>query len=135
MCVFNCVCVHVDYDIICKLLDSLTERDLDLFVLILKVLKMIMLYLFPPPLSPSLHPDHLLLSLQLVVCRRNDSLALKVQCLPRGTGKSLSVFLLSRDKHTKSIGKLSYPPLTKYYITCTYMYLHSIVHVILLDRI
>ena len=28
---------------------------------------------------------------------------------------------------------LSYPPLTKYYITCTYMYLHSI-HVILLDR-
>ena len=129
-CVFVCMLI---YDIICKLLDGLTKRDLDLFMLILKVLKMIMLYLFPSPLSPSLHLYHLLLFLQLVVCRRNDSLTLKVQCLPRGTGKSLSVFLPSRDKHTKSIGKLSYPPLTKYYITCTYMYLHSI-HVILLDR-
>ena len=60
MCVFVCMLI---YDIIYKLLDSLTERDLDLFMLILKILKMIMHYLFPPPLSPSLHLDHLLLFL------------------------------------------------------------------------
>ena len=30
MCVFVCMLI---YDIICKLLDSLTERDLDLFML------------------------------------------------------------------------------------------------------
>ena len=30
------VCMLI-YDIICKLLDSLTERDLDLFMLILKI--------------------------------------------------------------------------------------------------
>ena len=67
------VCTLI-YDIICKSLDGLTERDLDLFMLILKILKMIMLYLFPP-LSPSLYPDHLLLSLQLVVWRSEGIIA------------------------------------------------------------
>ena len=41
VCVFVCMLI---YDIICKLLDSLTKRDLDLSMLILKNLKMIMLY-------------------------------------------------------------------------------------------
>ena len=68
------VCMLI-YDIICKLLDNLTERDLDLFMLILKILKMIMLYLFPPPLSSSLHPDHFLLFLQLVVWRSGGMIA------------------------------------------------------------
>ena len=72
MCVFVCMLM---YDIICKLLDSLTKRDIDLFMLILKILKMIMLYLFPPPLSPSLHLNHLLLSLQLVVWRSEGMIA------------------------------------------------------------
>ena len=68
------------YDIIRKLLDSLTERDLDLLVLILKskLLKlmhtcMYMLY-FPSPLS-------FLSTACGMEIRRNDSLALKVQCL------------------------------------------------------
>ena len=68
------------YDIIRKLLDSLTEKDLDLLVLILKskLLKlmhtcMYMLY-FPSPSPLSLYS-------LWYGDQRNDSLALKVQCL------------------------------------------------------
>ena len=64
------------YDIIRKLLNSLTERDLDLLVLILKskFLKLMLYMLFfflPLSLSTACGME----------IRRNDSLALKVQCL------------------------------------------------------
>ena len=94
------VCMLI-YDIICKLVDGLTERDLDLFMLILKIFKNDYVLSFSSSsfsLSPSgLSPSHTACGMEI---RRNDSLALKVQCLRRGTGKSLSVFLPSRDKHT-----------------------------------
>ena len=68
------------YDIIRKLLDSLTERDLDLLVLILKskFLKLMhtcMYILFFPSSLSSLSTA---CGMEI---RRNDSLALKVQCL------------------------------------------------------
>ena len=65
------------YDIIRKLLDSLTERDLDLLVLILKskFLKLMhtCMYILFIPSSPSLSTA---CGMEI---RRNDSLALKVQ--------------------------------------------------------
>ena len=95
------VCMLI-YDIICKLVDGLTERDLDLFMLILKIFKNDNVLSFSSSsfsLSPS-EPSPSLSTACGMEVRRNDSLSLKVQCLLRGTGKSLSVFLPSRDKHT-----------------------------------
>ena len=69
------------YDIIHKLLDSLTERDLDLLVLILKskFLKLMHTCMYMPFFLP---PSPLSLSTACgMEIRRNDSLALKVQCL------------------------------------------------------
>ena len=92
------VCMLI-YDIICKLLDGLTKSDLDLFMIILKIYLSLSFSCSSFSLSPS-GPSPSLSTACGMEIRRNDSLALKVQCLPRGTGKSLSVFLPSRDKHT-----------------------------------
>ena len=71
------------YDIIHKLLDSLTERDLDLLVLILKskLLKLMHAYMHVCTYYFSSLSSLSLSTACGMEIRRNDSLALKVQCL------------------------------------------------------